>query len=226
MATLGEMAGGIAHEINNPLTILSGSMFIIKRNFAKGTLNEEKLSEISSSFDSTVKRIVNIVNGLRNFSRSGENDLMKEECPESIILETLAFIEHKIKMYEIDLRIDLSQTKNMKMQCQRTQMSQVILNLISNSAEEIQQSNIAPKWIKIDSRITKNSIQIRVTDSGKGISQDIEEKIFQPFFTTKEVGIGTGLGLSISRTILEKHNGKLYLDKEEEHTCFCIEIPL
>jgi signal transduction histidine kinase len=103
------------------------------------------------------------------------------------------------------------------------QISQVILNLLNNAFDAIQDAT--DKWIKIQTYIEHGQVQIRVTDCGHGISNEVAKKIMQPFFTTKPIGKGTGLGLSISKGIVEAHQGKLTIDTESKNTCFVITLP-
>lgn len=108
--------------------------------------------------------------------------------------------------------------------CRDTQISQVILNLISNAKDAV--LPLKEKWIKVILQQKENKVVLQVVDSGSGISLDIREQIFQPFFTTKDVGNGTGLGLSISNEIIKMHYGRLFIDHTCPNTCFTIELPL
>jgi signal transduction histidine kinase len=104
------------------------------------------------------------------------------------------------------------------------QIAQVLLNLIRNSCDAIERG--AEKWIRIAVTRLPDSIEISVSDSGRGIPENVREKIFQPFFTTKEVGRGTGLGLSVSKGIVEAHGGTITLDTKSTHTRFVVTLPL
>ena len=103
-------------------------------------------------------------------------------------------------------------------------MSQVILNLLNNAFDAIE--NKDEKWVEVQTLQNKNWVEIRVSDCGHGIPKEIQDKILQPFFTTKEVGKGTGLGLSISKGIIESHGGDLTIDNEAKNTTFVARIPL
>jgi two-component system sensor histidine kinase DctS len=109
------------------------------------------------------------------------------------------------------------------LECRAVQISQVLLNLINNACDAI--SSLNEKWILINAIERNNLIEISVTNSGPKIPAHIREKLMQPFFTTKEVGMGTGLGLSLSKTIAEAHGGRLYLDLGAENTRFVLELP-
>ena len=110
-----------------------------------------------------------------------------------------------------------------KVKCRPVQISQVIINLIGNACDAIE--SLPDKWIKIGIRNASGPIVLFVMDSGRGIPESIAKKIFQPFFTTKDVGKGTGLGLSISKGIMDAHGGSISVDFECENTCFLLSFP-
>jgi len=107
--------------------------------------------------------------------------------------------------------------------CRPVEISQVLLNLLTNACDAV--SDQAVRWIRVELSSSETSAFIRIFDSGPGVPVDLENKIFQPFFSTKEVGKGTGLGLSISTGIIQKHRGKFFLDTNSDHTCFVIDLP-
>ena len=106
----------------------------------------------------------------------------------------------------------------------RVQMSQVFFNLLSNAFDAIEKT--PSPWIEITAKKNTDKIIIFVRDSGPGIPLEIQNKIFQPFFTTKDVGRGTGLGLSLCSKIIKLHNGDLYINSDDKNTCFVIELPI
>jgi C4-dicarboxylate-specific signal transduction histidine kinase len=112
---------------------------------------------------------------------------------------------------------------DIKIHCQEVPISQVLINLIGNSCDAIQGQK--DKWIKISAEIKDENVFLSVTDSGNGIPALLQEKIFQPFFTTKAIGQGTGLGLSISKGIINSQNGNLTLDTQCKNTKFVIQLP-
>jgi C4-dicarboxylate-specific signal transduction histidine kinase len=108
--------------------------------------------------------------------------------------------------------------------CRPVQISQVILNVLNNAFDAVESSS--QKWITINVVRSENHVEIQISDNGAGIAEQYREKIFQPFFTLKEVGKGTGLGLSISRSIIESQGGRIELDLTKKHTTFVIYLPL
>jgi signal transduction histidine kinase len=122
----------------------------------------------------------------------------------------------------VNLRVEVP-NMNLMLECRPTQISQIILNFLNNSFDAV--GKLPEKWIEVSVEELTNEIKIQVTDSGAGIDKSLENKIGQPFFTTKEPGKGTGLGLSVSRGLAEKHEGKIYLDKNCPNTRFVLLVP-
>ena len=222
LAVLGELAAGVAHEINNPLMILTSVAFVVQKHIEQNKYDQlpEKLDKIQS----TITRISRIVNGLRTYARDGENDPMMPVNIADVILESLELCVESIRYQNIEITFDNQMSIPPVVNCRDTQISQVILNLISNAKDAV--LPLQEKWIKVILKQVENKAVLQVIDSGSGISLDIREQIFQPFFTTKDVGNGTGLGLSISTEIIKMHYGRLFIDHTVPNTCFTIELPL
>ena len=226
LTAIGEMSAGIAHEINNPLMILSGNANQILTTLNNESLTAEEKLEIvrlkSQKICNMSERINKIVKGLKYISRDGTNDVFEMVTFEYIFNSTFELCAERIKFNEI--KFNIIGNKEVVLSCQQSLVSQVILNLLNNSIDAI--SDLSNKWISVEIVETQSYIDIKFSDSGEGISKEIDEKIFQPFYTTKEVGKGTGLGLSISKAIIEKQHGQLYLDKQCKNTCFVIRFPV
>ena len=222
MSALGVMAGGIAHELNNPLSIIVGRATQTKERLQKNQIPTEKVLEALEKIEKVSDRMAKIIHGIKTFSRDATHDPLKEESLGSLVEETLELCKEKLK--KLDISIEVANFGELKIYCRATQISQVLLNLIGNSADAIAEQS--ERWIKIDFHLDAQNLVLNVTDSGKGIPPETAEKLMTPFFTTKEVGKGTGLGLSISKGILEKHNGSLTLNKAHSHTQFCLSLPL
>jgi len=225
MASLGEIAGGIAHEINNPLAILSATTRVLRKSIEKGLYDPQTFNKHLDSLDKTLLRISKIISGMRIVSRDGHNDPKKTVTLFEIFNDVLAISSEKFKMKNIPLNIDLSlAVYHLPFNANHVQLSQVFLNLLANAFDAIE--NTPNSWVNIDCSAGENKLIINFTDSGVGISKDLQEKILQPFFTTKEIGKGTGLGLSISRSIIKAHGGDFVIDDNSENTCFKIILPL
>ncbi len=224
MSALGEMAGGVAHEINNPLAIISGIAKRITRKLKNNNADPKMIEEGLVAITETTGRIVEIVNGLRLISRNADNDVQESVSVQKIIQDSLVLCTEKFKHNGITLRKEYDPDLNLFVKGRATQYSQVLLNLLNNSFDSV--CALDDKWISINVSTNQDTAIIRVTDSGEKISDDIIDNIMQPFFTTKEVGEGTGLGLSISLRIIEDQHGKLYYDRESPNASFVIEVPL
>jgi PAS domain S-box-containing protein len=223
MASLGEMASGVAHEINNPLTIILNRANQLKSRIYGGEFEKEWALGELVKIENTVERIAKIIRGLRAFSRNADNDPMIHCELNPIIDETLELCLEKFKRYGVDFRIK-GINHILSLNCRPSQISQVLLNLFNNSFDAI--VNTTEPWIELEVSVQKGLIRMRVTDSGHGVPSHIADRMMDPFFSTKEVGRGTGLGLSISKGIIEEHGGRLWLDREQLHTSFVIEVPL
>lgn len=217
LASLGEMSAGVAHEINNPLAIISGNLQLLLIN----PQDTEKLTKKLDIMLKATERISKIVNGLKKFSRM--NDLTERQPQQlvRIVQETMYILEMKAKQNFVDLRIvNDSQTLVL---CNNVEIEQVVINLVNNSLDAIK--GLQDKWIHIKIFDHNNHVVLQVEDSGHGVSPAIEHKLFDPFFTTKSVGEGTGLGLSITKGILDEHKAEILLNKSTAHTCFEVRFP-
>lgn len=221
MASLGEIAGGVAHEINNPLTIISGISQQMLRYANSDRLTPEYIHKTAEKLQHTTDRIATIIKGLKAFARDGAKDPMNQYSVQQIIRDSLPYIEPKLNKHNIEWRWNPDNDFNIE--CRPVQLSQVIVNLVNNAADAIQ--NFNEKWIEVQVLAESRGVKILVTDSGKGIPKVIAEKIMDPFFTTKDIGKGTGLGLSISKSIVEAHSGIFYLDESSPNTSFVLRLP-
>lgn len=222
LSALGEMAGGIAHEINNPLSIIKGYIDLLKRHASRGALTEVLMLQYIEKMDITVERISRIVSGMRRFSRDSSLDEKTPYSLNKIIAETLDICLERINNNGISLKVEYFPGEAL-VKCRSIEISQVLLNLINNSFQAI--LALPHPWIRIECKELFNFYEIKISDSGPGIPEKVQKKLFQPFFTTKDVGVGTGLGLSISRGIVEQHQGHLEYFTSAPHTTFIIKLP-
>lgn len=223
MSALGEMAGGVAHEINNPLSIILGKLDSLEFLYREERNNETAFLRELEKVKLTSLRIGKIVRGLRAFSRDGSTDPIVNIEVNSIIFDVISLCSEKFASQGIKILYDSE--LNTEIECRPTDISQILLNLLNNAFDAVQNQN--SKWIKIEfSTEASEMVCIAVIDSGAGVPVSIRDKIMQPFFTTKSVGKGTGLGLSISKGLAEAHNGELVLDATSIQTKFQIKLPI
>ncbi len=223
LAALGEMAGSVAHEINNPLTVIVGNIHISKqllKRMEDASLRDSIISKLIS-VEAHSNRIAKIVKGLREFSHGGDTNSNEDILPHGLMNSVLELCSEKLKNYDIDVRIHAD---DFVFQAPLLQLEQVLINLINNAVDAI--SINEEKWISIDLRESYDFAHITVTDSGNGIPTDICRKMMLPFFTTKPVGKGTGLGLSISKGLIDKLGGEFFYDSNSANTCFKIILPM
>lgn len=225
MSSLGEMAGGIAHEINNPLAIIIGKISQLKRKIEaqQDSVFKDEIDSLAV-IESTAKRISSIIKGLSAFSRNAENDKMEKLEVSTLLLDTLELSKERFRFNSTELKIDLPPLEKTYVMGRASQLLQVLVNLFNNAYDAVE--FLEERWVEVSVRVDNNICRISITDSGNGIPAHLVEKIMTPFFTTKKVGKGTGLGLSISKGIIEEHSGNLYYDSKNPHTRFVIELPL
>jgi signal transduction histidine kinase len=222
LSALGEMASGISHEINNPMTVVLAQSQIMQKMLTSESLDIDKFKNSLQKIEKMSDRITKIINGLSSFSRDGNKDPMDSISIKLCIDHVLNLCEGRLKAMQLELSID--EPPNITFNGRAVQIEQVLLNLILNAAQATQHNE--RKWIRISFENRDHILFIHVIDSGCGISEDAEKKLMEPFYTTKAIGAGTGLGLSISLGIIQSHGGKLYLNRHFSTTCFTIELPL
>lgn len=220
-AALGEMASGIAHEINNPLAVILGISSQLQERVAQFG-NDDVLQGGLNTIDKMSKRIATIIKGLRTFSRQTEHDPMVLSDFLSIIQETLALYESSLAASKAEVSME-APNESLLVRCRPSEISQVMLNLLNNAKDAVGQSG--EKRIRLKLYRESAWACFSVEDSGPGVPAEIRERIFQPFFTMKEVGAGTGLGLSISKGIVEAHGGTLYLESSAKGARFVVRLP-
>lgn len=225
LSSIGAMAGGIAHEINNPLTIIMGmiKMAIRAIDADDPNMDKKKIVQGLEKARSHTERINKIVKGIRAMSRDGANDPFIYSKVKDILEDTLNLCEARIKTNNIQLTYEI-EDDGMLIQCRPVQVSQVLLNLINNSMDAV--GDLPEPWISLSAITIGTNVEFRLTDAGPGIPEHIANQLMQPFFTTKGTGRGTGLGLSISQEIVKAHNGKFYLNREFKNTQFIVTFPI
>lgn len=209
LASIGQLAAGVGHEINNPLAIVSGLITMTEHLL----LNGAQPADVSDKFrkmESSVVRISNIVKGLRTFARSDRNEVTEFD-PFVMVNETVDFLREIYGREGIVITIRQEKTP-VTITGNRGRLEQVLVNLLSNAKDA--STGKPDRKINISISTGPDEFEILVQDNGTGIRPEIREKIFEPFFTTKDVNLGTGIGLSLVNTIVKEHEGKIELKSE------------
>ena len=208
MASAGRLATGVAHEIGNPLGIILGYLELLKRS----DLNRGEREDFVERIETEVTRINQIIRGLLDFSRPSSAEY-EETGVHQLIKETVSMLEPQPMMDQVDIQLDLKAKKDV-VWAGTDQLKQVFLNIIMNAADAMAEADMSSdgdfsKILVIGTANTDQSIVITFTDTGAGIPPEAIDRIFDPFYTTKEPGKGTGLGLSVCYTIMKGLGGAI-----------------
>lgn len=221
LASIGELAAGVGHEINNPLAVISGQVSIIEK-IIKQPVDSKEIVEKLQKINKAISRINNITKGLKTFSRADTSEISDFNISE--------LVEDTLDMYREILGSDSIKVcetidPNLWVNGNYGRVQQVLVNLLNNAKDAL--INTDNKIIDINVKRNKNNVTINVKDSGTGIPVDVRTKIFEPFFTTKDVNKGTGIGLALVNSIIKEHKGEIYVESElNEWTKFVITFPL
>ncbi len=217
LASVGKLAAGVAHEINNPL----GGILNCLYNIRQGTLNKDRAKEYMHFMEDGLHRVQKIVRQLLDFSQQYQPELVATEI-NPLVDRVLGLTKHTLTAKTIHLRTDYDLTLPMTM-VDPHMIEQVLTNLILNASQATHEGGD----VIIRTRQVSRVCEIDVEDTGCGISPDVRSKIFDPFFTTKRTGEGTGLGLSVSLGIVERHGGEMVLESEVgKGSLFTVRLPL
>ena len=243
LASIGQLAAGVAHEINNPIGYVASNLAVLKDYTNSLTLLVQRLSEqlppaqsqlLKSQFDfdyicedlpnllqqseQGLQRVIEIIRDLKDFSHIDQAEFVMADLQQGI-LSTLNIVANEIK-YKAEVVKQFTELPPVF--CIPSQLNQVLLNLLVNAAQAIVDRGI----ITISTGCDAQWVWFSVADTGPGIAAEQLEQIFQPFYTTKPKGQGTGLGLALSRSIVEKHKGLLEVQSTPGvGSCFTVKIP-
>ena len=235
LASIGELAAGVAHELNQPLMVIRGNAQLVKRYISKGNFEIDDMLKQMEPIERNTKRMMNIINHLRTFSRQSQAEHYAIDVNQ-VIEESFLMVGEQLRLRNIEIKKTLD-PQLPKIKGDTNQLEQVFLNLITNARDAITEKydngkpeNGNANSIEIITRLSEtddNHIEILFKDSGNGIKKANLSSIFDPFYTTKEVGKGTGLGLSISYGIISEHNGQIEIaETGPEGTTFNVKLPI
>jgi len=216
LATLGQLAAGVAHEIGNPLTSISSLVQLLERRIE----NPDHIGKLGR-IRANIERITKIVHELVDFTRPQATDVQSVQIND-VVENAVGLMSYDNRSQKI--KIDLELSPNLpRIKASPDKLHQVIVNLLVNAFDAMKEGGDS---IWITTSANASSVSINVTDNGGGMNPEVLDKIFEPFFTTKDIGKGTGLGLSVSHGIINSMNGSLNVNSTPgEGATFLIEIP-
>ena len=224
LSALGEMAASITHEINNPLGVILGRVEMLQNMLSSHKdLDKESVQKVADNIEKTARRIENIVRSMRSFAHNAEDDPFHKVRIEQILTELKDLVSERFKNHSVTILFDEIHPE-LTIECRSTQLLQILLNLLNNAHDAVYR--LKDKWVRLSIETDSKWIYFRVSDSGSGIPEHIRQKLFSPFFSTKEAQYGTGLGLSISQSLAQKNNGSLELNENSANTEFVLKLPL
>jgi len=232
LATLGEMATGVAHELNQPLSVIkTSSNFLMKKKRQKEIIADDVFNIMLTKIDQNIDRATKIINHMRELARKSDLSLEKVAI-ESVINNAYEIFNHQLKLREIE--VDWNIEKDLPLIiADPGRLEQVFINFFINSRDAIEEKwsgikyHPGDKKIIINVTLKGNHLVVEFCDTGTGIPKHVADRIFEPFFTTKEAGKGTGLGLSISYGIVKDCGGEIIVDyNKEEGACFVLKFPV
>lgn len=226
LSSMQEMLSGMAHEINNPMTVISFSAKKIRETIESEEKDLEKVLFFTKKITESSTRVKNILHSIQTTSRPTDDDPFEISTIEDLMKGVEETLIAETSLYEIQFAIHYHQesAKDLLLKVKRVALYQIMQVLVKNAVEAVKHLN--PGSVRIDIRSEGDYLTIKVRDSGPGIQPHQRAKIFDPFYTTKEVGKATGLGLTIASRLTFMNEGELYLDPEEKMTTFVLKLPL
>ena len=216
LTSLGIMAAGIAHELNQPLNTIRvvTDGFLFGKN--KGwSLDPDELYDALEMISRQVLRMSGVIQNIRNFAREDRHQVFRDVDVNQAVNNVFSMIGRQLEAHDIEVHKELDNS----VPCIKTELNrleQVIMNLIVNARQALDSSSKEPKKLWVKTGRPENFVRIEVGDNGSGIPEGLAAKIFDPFFTTKDVGQGTGLGLTISQSIVAEFKGQIKVDNNEK----------
>jgi C4-dicarboxylate-specific signal transduction histidine kinase len=228
LAALGEIAAGIAHEINQPLAAIQMIVTSLLADIERGQLPTGRTHEWLNTINEQIGRISWIIGHLRSFTRNEEPEPQASAALGEIIQNTLGLLSAQLRSHGIAIELDIQEPLP-QVRGDARRLEQVLVNLLSNARDAF--DTLPPEArrlvrIRAQARPEQDGVLLEVADSGPGMPEAVRERIFEPFFTTKGAGKGTGLGLAIVRTIVHDSEGHITVESRPgAGTTFRIELP-
>ncbi|MCF8089470.1 MAG: PAS domain S-box protein, partial [Desulfotignum sp.] len=230
LATLGTMAAGMAHEINQPLNVIQICADLIQKMVNKGvTISDEDLLNMSKDIIENVARAAGVIKHVRDFARQSERDLKKLDINDPI-RDVFKVLGHQLTVHSIEVVLELEDHLP-EIRAEHNRLEQVFINLVTNAIDAMDEKSAraegpVEKTLTIKTFAENSHVVATVSDTGTGMNEEVKNKLFEPFFTTKETGKGTGLGTSISFGIIKDYNGTIRVETQEGNgSCFTVQFP-
>lgn len=224
LASVGTLAAGIAHEINNPLAAIMLATELAKARMEMGQLSNAQLDEVFADIKQQVNQCADIVKGVLKFSNN--DTVERNACSvREIAVKAIKLVKFKARKRRIDIRMhDVVDGPEPLVSVDETEITQVVGSLLSNSIDASPDESV----VEIRIRNAGSRVICSVVDSGSGMNPEQEQRVFDPFFTSKRTAGGTGLGLSMSHSIIASHGGEIWIDRTEpgKGATFCFSLPV
>lgn len=223
ISALGEMAGGLAHEVNNSLMVILGSTQQVERDLITSEVMTPAIEAKMQLTHNAIFKIKTVIEGLKYFSQQME-PVSKEVVPlKDVVERTLNYCHELVMAHHVEFKV--YDIPDVKIFCNPFQITQILFNLTKN-ADDALLNCTTHKWIHYEFEIEDGFLLIKVKNCGNTVPKENEDKLFQPFFSTKEVNQGTGLSLSISKGMALDHKGDLYYESDPYSTSFILKLPV
>jgi PAS domain S-box-containing protein len=231
MTTLGVMAAGMAHEINQPLNVIQVCADFFLKMLNRGQkIEDEDLRSMANDIVANVERASGVIKHVRDFARQSEPVRTRVNINDPIN-DVFKVLGHQLKVHDVEVTLDLD-THIPDILAEHNRLEQVFINLVSNAIDAMDEKDNrrdignSEKHLTIKSFAENGQVCVKVTDTGIGMSEEVKNKIFEPFYTTKKVGKGTGLGVSISYGIVQDYKGAIEIESQVGHgTTFTLKFP-
>ncbi|MGD8962936.1 MAG: ATP-binding protein, partial [Desulfobacterales bacterium] len=231
MTTLGVMAAGMAHEINQPLNVIQVCADFFLKMLNRGQkIEDEDLRSMANDIVANVERASGVIKHVRDFARQSEPVRTRVNINDPVN-DVFKVLGHQLKVHDVSVRLDLD-ADIPDILAEHNRLEQVFINLVSNAIDAMDEKGNRPefsdkqKQLTIQSGVENGHVYVKVIDTGTGMSEDVKHKIFEPFYTTKKVGKGTGLGVSISYGIVQDYKGSIEIESElGKGTTFTLKFP-
>ncbi len=231
LATLGTMAAGMAHEINQPLNVIQICADLIQKMVKKGVaIPDDDLLNMSKDIIENVARAAGVIKHVRDFARQSERDLKKMNINDPI-RDVFKVLGHQLTVHSIEVELDLEEHLP-EIRAEHNRLEQVFINLVTNAIDAMDEKSAraqspVEKTLTIRTFAENGHVVAAVSDTGTGMNEEVKNKLFEPFFTTKDTGKGTGLGTSISFGIVKDYSGTIRVETQEGRgSSFTVRFPV